>query len=214
MLSFHYDTVDSTNEEAKRLIRAGAIREPAWLLAREQTAGRGSHGRTWSSPRDAGIYLTVVEVPFPAGVAPTSALTLATGVACAEAIEATFGIGVHLKPVNDLHVDGRKLGGILTEAIIQNGAIEVVITGVGINTLRAERNAAAGAGGAVCLADLLPHGRPSAAEIERLVAALVTGVRRWHAALLESGVCHVRSAWERRKLPGSALPTGPVDSAC
>ena len=70
MQSFHFDTVDSTNEAAKRMIRSGELRQPAYLLALEQTAGRGSRGRRWASPKDAGIYLSVVEFPREPFTAP------------------------------------------------------------------------------------------------------------------------------------------------
>ena len=86
MNSFRIDTVDSTNDEAKRLIAEGRLRGRGYVLAREQTAGRGTQGRSWLSPRDAGLYLSVART----GVEPPSPnvaqLTLAAGAACVEAI--------------------------------------------------------------------------------------------------------------------------------
>ena len=61
--AFYFDSVDSTNEAAKRLIHDHRIHSPAYVVAREQTAGRGQRGRLWLSPRDAGVYLTVVDFP-------------------------------------------------------------------------------------------------------------------------------------------------------
>lgn len=174
MQLFRFDSVDSTNELAKRMIREGRIRESCCVVAREQTAGRGSRGRSWVSPRDAGIYLTIVDLPSSAsarnsvsasapdtkgasrprttsgsqreatGASPrnTTIFTLATGVACAEILRETTGLDVRLKPVNDLYLDGGKLGGILTEAIIQGDRLLALLTGIGINTHLAERNLA------------------------------------------------------------------------
>jgi len=206
MRSFYLDIVDSTNEEAKRLIRDGTLREPAWLLAREQTAGRGSRGRSWSSPRDAGIYLTVVEIPFPADVAPTTALTLAAGVGCAEAIREATGIEVQLKPINDLYVAGRKLGGILTETIIQNGAIEAVITGIGVNVRRADRPVVETSARPVCIEELVAADAFTKLDIENFVASLVTRIRSRHADLLKHGPDRIRRVWERYEAPGASLP--------
>ena len=64
MQLLRFDRVDSTNEEAKRLLSRHELNDGGFVIAREQTAGRGSHGRTWHSPRDAGIYLSLVEVPL------------------------------------------------------------------------------------------------------------------------------------------------------
>lgn len=210
MRFFHLDIVDSTNEEAKRLIRSGALREPAWLVAREQSSGRGSRGRAWSSPRDAGVYLTVVEIPFPVGVGPTTALTLAAGVACAEVIDESVGIDVRLKPVNDLYVGEGKLGGILTEAIIQNGAVEAVITGVGVNVRRADRPVIEGSVVPICIEELVAPEAFARFDIENFVASLVTRIRTWHGHLLTRGPDHIRQVWERYKVPGSLLPDGTI----
>ena len=139
MQAFALDTVDSTNEQAKRLIRGGELREAGYVLAREQTAGKGSRGRFWFSPKDAGIYLSVVEIPRQRHAISTTLFTLAAGVACAEALRRTACIDVRLKPINDLYIDGAKLGGILTETVIRDGSPEAIITGVGINVRRIDR---------------------------------------------------------------------------
>jgi len=117
MQSFHFDTIDSTNEAAKRMIEAGRLNGPGYLLAREQTGGKGRHGRIWLSPRDAGIYRSVVELPGRTVGTQATMFTLAAGVACVEALKETTGVEVKLKPINDLYARGAKLGGILTEAV-------------------------------------------------------------------------------------------------
>ena len=136
-----YDELDSTNEEAKRLLADGRITRPCLLRAESQTAGKGTHGRRWFSPPGAGLYCSVVH-PFPGetltgqaqGKIPLTPLfTLAAGVACAETIQELTGLGIQLKPINDLYVDGRKLGGILTESLISENHCRALITGIGIN---------------------------------------------------------------------------------
>src|SRR3990167_6325862 len=115
---FHFDSVDSTNDVAKRLIADGQIHGRAYIVAREQTAGRGQRGRPWLSPRDAGIYLTTVDFPNALPTPVTNLFTLGAGIACIEALRRCTGVDVYLKPINDLYVGHAKLGGILTEAVI------------------------------------------------------------------------------------------------
>ncbi|MGE0201576.1 MAG: biotin--[acetyl-CoA-carboxylase] ligase [Candidatus Melainabacteria bacterium] len=149
MHRYTHATLDSTNDEARRLIAAwqqhpGASTlapEPFAVIADAQTAGRGTKGRQWVSPPGAGLYLSVVH---PVGTVQTALplttnYTVAAGVACVEALQALYGLTVQIKPVNDLMHDGRKLGGILTEGIIQDNRLQCVITGIGINLLKADR---------------------------------------------------------------------------
>lgn len=142
----HYSQLDSTNEEAKRLVHAGKIQKTTLILANSQTAGKGTQGRAWASPPGAGLYLSVIHPFFPLdAISQTARLpglplyTLAAGVACAETIQDLTGLSIQLKPVNDLYVEDCKLGGILTESLIsQNGQetrCRALITGIGINIL-------------------------------------------------------------------------------
>jgi BirA family biotin operon repressor/biotin-[acetyl-CoA-carboxylase] ligase len=121
-----YPTIGSTNDVAAALATEGAV-----VIADEQTAGRGRRGRTWFSPLQSGLYVSVVLTPGRARVDPpraTALLTLAAGVAIAEGIHASTGVGVDLKWPNDVYVSGRKLAGILAEA-----GRDSVILGYGIN---------------------------------------------------------------------------------
>lgn len=118
--------IDSTNTRAANLAREGAA-EGTLILARQQTAGRGRQGRSWSSPADAGIAMSVLLRPqIPLQRLPL--ITLATGVACASAIEEICGIRLGLKWVNDLTYGGKKVGGILAEMPGQ-----ALVIGMGIN---------------------------------------------------------------------------------
>lgn len=108
-----WDTIASTNDRAVELAALGAP-EGVIVLAREQTAGRGRHGRKWSSPADAGIHMSCVMRPkLPEYKLPV--YTLAVGVACARAIHFSTGVQIGLKWVNDLVYGGKKVGGILCE---------------------------------------------------------------------------------------------------
>ena len=129
-----YETVDSTNEVLKRAALAENAAEGTVVTAEEQIAGEGRKGRSFFSPSKTGIYLSILLRPdFPAKTA--SLLTIAAAEASAEAIEVTFNISPDIKWVNDLYLQGRKIGGILTEASmsVENDMLDYVIIGIGIN---------------------------------------------------------------------------------
>jgi BirA family transcriptional regulator, biotin operon repressor / biotin---[acetyl-CoA-carboxylase] ligase len=134
-----FDTTESTNAIACRLAASGG-REGSVVVADHQTAGRGRLGRQWFSPPASGLYVSVVLTPNRARVDPgraTTLLTIAAGVALAEAIESATGLRVEIKWPNDLIVAGRKLAGILAEAAgpgSRGSSIPAsVVLGYGIN---------------------------------------------------------------------------------
>lgn len=128
----------STNADAATLAEGGAP-EGVVVLADLQTAGRGRLGRSWSSPEGAGIYASVLLRPEPE---VARLLSIAAGVAIAEAIEGVTGLRPSLKWPNDVYLDGggahppRKVAGILAEGGVSGGRTWVVI-GFGINVLPA-----------------------------------------------------------------------------
>jgi BirA family biotin operon repressor/biotin-[acetyl-CoA-carboxylase] ligase len=128
-------STSSTNDVAARLAESGAD-EGTTVVAEAQDAGRGRHGRVWFSPRGAGLYVSVIVRPA-AGLAgggnPASLLTLASGVAIAEAVRAVTGLPAEIKWPNDVVIGRRKLAGILAEAAVQGGALHFVVVGFGVN---------------------------------------------------------------------------------
>lgn len=128
------DEIDSTNDEARRLIESGE-RGPLWVVAARQTKGRGRLGREWVSP-SGNLYASFVFSDFPAArVAPQ--LGFATGVAAMRALRASAGQrGFQLKWPNDMLLDGAKLGGILLEGV-GGAAAPVAIIGIGVNLAEA-----------------------------------------------------------------------------
>ncbi len=123
--------VGSTNDAVMAAGRAGAP-EGLAILADRQTAGRGRRGRTWDSPPGVGLYTSILLRPGqPAARAPL--LTLAAGLAVAEAIQEVAGLAVRLKWPNDVMLDGRKVAGILTEMATVDAWVNHVVVGIGIN---------------------------------------------------------------------------------
>lgn len=128
-----FDSIDSTNTRAKQLATAGAPHGTV-LIADTQTGGRGRMGRSFLSPKGAGIYLSVILRPGCAGQ-ELMHLTCATGVAVCDAVEAVCGVRLRIKWINDLILGAKKLGGILTELSLNSrtGMVDYAVIGIGLN---------------------------------------------------------------------------------
>lgn len=128
-----FETVDSTNNEAKR--RAGTEGGAALYVSSHQTEGRGRRGRSFYSPKDTGLYMTL-SLPFSKPAADIQIMTCAAAVACCGAIAGLSDNQPQIKWVNDIFVDGRKAAGILTEiASDEKNQPTAVVIGVGLNLL-------------------------------------------------------------------------------
>jgi BirA family biotin operon repressor/biotin-[acetyl-CoA-carboxylase] ligase len=133
--------VETTSTQADALAAPVPPQGCAVFLAEQQSAGQGRHGRTWTSPPAANLYLSLSR-RFPHEPARLSGLSLITGIATAEALNtATCGSGfsrdssppITLKWPNDLLANNKKLAGILTQLrIAADGATDAII-GIGIN---------------------------------------------------------------------------------
>ncbi|MCI8699470.1 MAG: biotin--[acetyl-CoA-carboxylase] ligase [Oscillospiraceae bacterium] len=124
--------VDSTNTRLKAM--AASTPTGSALLAEEQSGGRGTHGRSFQSPKGDGLYLSVLIRPH-VGVADLLTLTGWVGVAAREAVERASGAPVDIKWLNDLYLNGKKLCGILTEfsLLAESGEPDYVVVGMGVN---------------------------------------------------------------------------------
>lgn len=124
------DSVDSTNEEIKRLASKG---EPAGTVvaAEKQTAGKGRFGRSWDSD-DGGLFFSLLLRPeLPPG--DISSITLAAGFAVCLAVREYTKTDARIKWPNDVIIDKKKICGILTEMTAQSDRIDHVSIGIGIN---------------------------------------------------------------------------------
>lgn len=177
--------VDSTN--ARLLKSAGEGRQGPGdcLVAEAQTRGQGRRGRTWhSEPGEALTFSFLCRNYFPR---QPGWITVGTAVAAARAIEKEAGLAPGIKWPNDLYAEGRKLGGILAQA-----AIDLVVTGVGLNVNAApslERPP-------VCLQELA--GR----EIDRssLLAALLNEIHFMVLDLEKERTLPLLEAFKKRSL--------------
>lgn len=127
-----FETITSTNDVLKQLANQGAP-EGTVLVADCQTGGRGRLGRTFLSPSQVGIYLSVLLRP---NCKPSELmhLTCASATATCTAIQEAAGFRPGIKWTNDIVYENRKLSGTLTELSIQpDGSTAYAIIGTGIN---------------------------------------------------------------------------------
>lgn len=124
---------DSTNNDAKRIAAEGAI-EGTTVLADRQTAGKGRLGRSFFSPEEKGIYMSIVLRPQVA-LESSTLITSMAAVAVARAIEKTSGVYAQIKWVNDVFLNGKKVCGILTEGAMdsESGKLAYAVLGIGVN---------------------------------------------------------------------------------
>lgn len=124
-----FDSLESTNTEAINQAKLGAD-EGLCIVAEEQTAGRGRHGRVWVSAKGSGLYFSIVLRPeLVTTYLPL--ITLMTGVAVADALS-EFGVEPDIKWVNDILVGDKKICGILAETVETVKGLAVIV-GIGVN---------------------------------------------------------------------------------
>jgi BirA family transcriptional regulator, biotin operon repressor / biotin---[acetyl-CoA-carboxylase] ligase len=170
---FHLRLTDSTSTRARELAAAGA---PHGMLvtAAEQSAGRGRQGRTWTAPAGRALLCSVVVRD------PPPLASLRAGVATAEAI----GRHARLKWPNDVHVERRKVAGILVEGRPQEGW---AVIGVGVNVAVTPDAFGAELAGRAGTLGLEPD------AIEPLLVRVLAALERWLAAPAEEMLDAVRA---------------------
>lgn len=124
-----FDSLGSTNTEAANQARQGAD-EGLCVIALEQSAGRGRHGRAWVSEPDSGLYFSIVLRPK-FDLKYLSLITLMAGVAVYDTLK-EFSLKPDIKWVNDVLIGDRKICGILAETV-DTPTGNAVIVGIGIN---------------------------------------------------------------------------------
>jgi len=125
---YYSKVLPSTNDEAKRLIREGE-KEGAVVIAEQQTRGRGRYDHLWFSS-DKGVQLSIILRPH-INVARIARIVVVAGIA-ASRVMSSYGLNARIKWSNDLLINEKKVGGILTEVEV-NGEVEGCVVGIGIN---------------------------------------------------------------------------------
>ncbi len=126
----YFQEIDSTNNYAKHLAAQG-YPEGTLVIAERQTAGRGRRGRQWHSEPGQGIFMSLILRPA-LPVRELSRITMFIALAIVETLN-EIGIKSGIKWPNDVLINGRKIAGILTEAVTDMDSIEYVVIGIGLN---------------------------------------------------------------------------------
>ena len=129
-----YQSLESTNRTAKELAIAGAEHGTV-VIADSQTAGRGRQSHDFFSPAGGGLYFSIILRPEALRFQHITAITAFAAVAVCETIEDVCGKKPTVKWVNDILIDGKKVCGILTEAVtdLESGDFQWIVLGIGIN---------------------------------------------------------------------------------
>lgn len=125
-----FKEVQSTNTVAK-FLSANGIPDGSVIISERQTAAKGRSGKSWESPLG-GVWLSIVLNPN-VDHSKLPLITLATGVAVAKTLEKVGIKNPEIKWPNDIMINGKKICGILTEAVAKFNTIEHIILGVGID---------------------------------------------------------------------------------
>ena len=130
---YNYKTISSTNEVAKNLALSGA-KHGTVVISEEQTAGKGRLGRSFYSPANTGIYMSIILRPNLTAM-DSVLITTSSSVIICESIKKVTGIDCQIKWINDIYLNNKKVAGILTEAStnFESGTIDYLILGIGLN---------------------------------------------------------------------------------
>ena len=128
---YRYAEIGSTNDEAKRLAALGEA-EGILVVADTQTAGRGRSGRQWLTPPGSALAMTLILRPT-VPVVHVAQIALLGGLAVLEGIQHSTGLRPQLKWPNDVLIGGKKVCGVLAEAVFTGDKLESVVLGMGIN---------------------------------------------------------------------------------
>jgi len=135
----HIDEISSTNALAKEIVEKMVTDDselfPTVVIARRQVAGRGRAGRSWVSPGETSLALSLI-VPWPEGP-ERILLPVKTGIALARGLSKGFGLPVRLKWPNDLLLGKRKVGGLLIETRTGADDASYAVIGLGLNVTTA-----------------------------------------------------------------------------
>jgi len=127
----YFESVSSTMDLAIQLGMRGSP-EGTLVVAETQTKGRGRLGRSWISPKYKGIYLSLILKPeiLPA---QSPVITLLVSISICEAIKEITGLDAKIKWPNDIFIQNKKIGGILTELNAEMDRIHFLVIGIGLN---------------------------------------------------------------------------------
>ena len=129
----YYKEIDSTQSEIWRLIENKAIVNGQLVMADIQTSGRGTHGRIWHTDEENNIAFSFY-VEMNSKIESLDGITYEIAEIIADIFKENYNVNVQIKKPNDIVFNGKKIGGILTEAKTCRENVKYLVIGIGINT--------------------------------------------------------------------------------
>jgi BirA family biotin operon repressor/biotin-[acetyl-CoA-carboxylase] ligase len=184
------DEAESTQLALAGLAAAGAP-EGTVVMARHQRAGRGRRGHSWwDAPGQSLLFSVLLRPPIPLADAPQ--LSLVAGLAVAEGLDAV-GVTAGIKWPNDVLIDGRKVAGVLAEAVGGPATVRHVLLGIGVNV---DQPAFPEPLAATATSLRLATGRPR--EPRTVLRPVLDRLSARYGEWLETGLVGLLDAWRRR----------------
>ena len=207
--NIHYWTeVDSTNAALVRLAKEGQ-EEGAVVIADAQSAGRGRIGKRWFSPPGVNLHLSVLLKPS-IKVTEARFLTLIGSLAIADAVSA-YNVKTQVKWPNDVLVNDKKIAGVLADVQLQNGQIDSLVLGMGVN-LNIDRPTMDGCfGDAAAGATSLYEASGKTIDRNVFAAQLLERLEHHYFAFLERGKDTVVEQWRARSFLGRRVSVKEED---
>lgn len=130
---YFYEEIDSTQDEIWRLVDNKKIVNGQLVAANIQTKGKGTHGRVWHTDESDNIAFSFY-VEMGKNISSLDGLTYEIAKVITDIFEDKYDISLDIKLPNDIMCNGKKIGGILTEAKVITNKVKYLVIGVGINT--------------------------------------------------------------------------------
>lgn len=129
----YYEIIDSTQKEVWRLIENNTIRNGTLVMADIQTSAVGTHGRVWHTDEKDNIAFSFY-LEMNCNLNKISGLTMDVAECLTNIILNKYNLRIDIKSPNDLMINGKKIGGILTESRTSLNKVKYLVIGIGINT--------------------------------------------------------------------------------
>lgn len=198
--SYFFETAESTNDLAWEKLVEGAP-HGTLIVAKEQTKGRGRHGRRWFSP-NGGLWCSIILDTSLIPNIQLGQIPLLIGVAITETLTNNFNLNVTLKWPNDLLVNNKKIAGILSESrqiskstsSITNNGKRVVVVGIGLNCNIKKENFSNDLQMEPTSLLIEKHQQ---IDIIKLLSDILFSIENWFDIYSNEGFAAIKSAWKQ-----------------
>lgn len=131
--TIYFKSIDSTQSEIWRLIEKNNIQNGTLVMADKQTNGQGTHGKKWYTDKENNIAFSI-EIEPNCKVQQLDGITKEIAQIIVEIMLKMYGIKLNIKEPNDLYINNKKVGGILTQTKVIGNVVQYLVIGIGINT--------------------------------------------------------------------------------